>query len=141
MGEAIHSIKATVDPSAAPQRVNQHWCNTVTGKGWMSVGVDSVQDWIPLVKKLRVTTDADLTLQDDQYFVLVTGADPVTITVPDTRGEFDFAVKNNSSAIVTVVKETGNIDGAANVEIPAQVPGSSGSVARFAKQGTEWWAI
>lgn len=41
----IHNIVTTVAPSAAPDRVGQHWTNTTSGISYISVGTSGVGDW------------------------------------------------------------------------------------------------
>lgn len=42
----VHSIVAIVNPSVAPDRVNQHYVNTVNGNIYLSKGTSSVADWV-----------------------------------------------------------------------------------------------
>ena len=44
----IHNIITNVAPSAAPDRVGQHWTNTVTKISYISVGTSVVGDWIDI---------------------------------------------------------------------------------------------
>jgi hypothetical protein len=41
-----HIFRETTDPTAAPQEVGHHWVNTADKKTFLSVGTDTVDDWL-----------------------------------------------------------------------------------------------
>ena len=45
MSSNVHVFRKTVDPSAAPTDVGQHWINQTSGSHWISVGTSAVGDW------------------------------------------------------------------------------------------------
>lgn len=64
-----HVIEATVDPTATPTFVGQHWVNTTTSEWFTSVGTSSPADWIPQTSEVPAASFART------FFVSVEGND------------------------------------------------------------------
>lgn len=142
MSDFIHIIRSPSNPAVAPLAVGQHWINTTTKAKFFSVGTSNVSDWkleAEIILLLNTQTNVDVTIQDNVKFIRVFGTNPVQILLPDDRGEIDFIVKNVSNQVVTVVKETGTINGLATIEIAPDLVNNIGDSYTFIKQGGQWW--
>lgn len=141
MSDFIHIIRSPNDPNVIPQEVGQHWINTTTKTEFFSVGTSAISDWrISSVTVLKnEQTDVDLVIPNDVKFIRVFGTGLVTLTIPDNRPEIDLVVKSINSQIVTVVKETGQINNKASIEIAPDPVNGIGDSYTFIKQGGQWW--
>lgn len=141
MSDFIHIIRSPSDPNVVPQTIGQHWVNTVTKKEYFSVGTSSVGDWkLSSVDVLKnINTDQSIVLDNDVKFVRVHGNNPVTLTIRDDRPEIDLVVKSLCQDIVTVVKQTGQINNKPNIEIAPDLVNGIGDSYTFIKEGGQWW--
>ena len=83
-----------------------------------------------------VSADHTITNED---FIRVTGAGPVTITLPSSATR-RIAIKNYSSGIVTIIPTSGTINNEANIQISARTTGLGNSV-DFIYQGGQFWVV
>ena len=141
MSDFIHIIRSPSDPNIVPQKIGQHWVNTTTTREYFSVGTDAISDWklssFDILKNIQ--TDVDLIVDNDVKFVRVFGNNPVTITLRDDRPENDLIVKSLCQDIVTVVKQTGQINNKPSIEIAPDLVNGIGDSYTFIKQGGQWW--
>jgi hypothetical protein len=138
MSDAIHAITSINDPAAAPQRINQHWTNTVTKKSWNSVGTSSVNDWVRIQDNTLTSTTTVISMSiTNEDFVLADPAAPIKITLPDaTTNDIIRTIKNISAFDVT-------LDGLGAQTIDNNLTetlagGTMSSVTLFS-EGGNWW--
>lgn len=82
-----HIIRKTTDPVSAPPEAGIHWINTTTGTEFFSVGVATVDDWMPRFSSAGVSDHGALTgLADDDH----------TQYHNDSRGDARYYTKSQS---------------------------------------------
>jgi phage-related tail fiber protein len=83
----VHVVQATVDPSAAPAFVGQHWINTTSSRQWLANGTSSVSDWAEvqsptnLAEEIRDVIDAALVDSSSIDFTVNDPANTITASV------------------------------------------------------------
>lgn len=75
-----HIVRKPSNPTSAPPEAGIHWINTLTNEEFFSVGVSTVNDWIPRRRSGFRSYTIALTAQNiiDKYVIL-----PYTPVLPD----------------------------------------------------------
>lgn len=89
--QVVHVINCDGPPTTAPGRVGQHWIDNVAKKHWLSVGTDTVADWIPVDGGIDVQQDdidvvlntLKLNFEGEQITVVNEGSGKATVQIAD----------------------------------------------------------
>ena len=75
-----HVVRKTTNPNSAPPEAGIHWINVLTNEEFFSVGVSSIDDWIPRRRTGFRLYTITVTAQNfnDKFLVL-----PYTPVLPD----------------------------------------------------------
>ncbi len=123
--EVVHVIRCDGPPTVAPARAGQHWIDTIGKDHWISVGTDTVNDWIKVGSGVDVQQDdidivlgtAKLNFEGEQITVIDEGAGKATVQINDrviklmdcTAGEsIDDLVYQSLATDNLAVKATNN---------------------------------
>jgi len=89
--QVVHVIKCAGPPTRAPARAGQHWIDTTAKIHWLSVGTDTVADWIRIGNNVDVQKDdvdivldaAKINFKGEQITVIDEGSGKATIQIND----------------------------------------------------------